>query len=154
MINFFKKYINPILFLALLLVLWQFPASMRVISVIFLSVSLAVAFSFIIKKHREAYLQNKITRGVFVRNVLVEITGILLAMALAGLLGRIVAQFMTAQISNDLTNFSASIIIGLLAGTGIGIFVKRTWERLVKPSLEKQWLAGGTSHVERLPRRT
>ena len=73
MIILLKKYMSLISLLALLVVLSQFPTTMHAISVILLSVSLTIAFSFTIKKHRGAYLQNKITRDVFVRNVLIGI---------------------------------------------------------------------------------
>jgi hypothetical protein len=55
MIKFLKKYMSLISFMALLLVLWQFPTTVQVILVILLAVSLTIAFPFIIKKHREAY---------------------------------------------------------------------------------------------------
>jgi len=130
--HFFKNYMSRISFLALLVVLWQVPTTMHAISVILLSVSLTIAFSFTIKKHRGAYLQNKITRDVFVRNVLVEIFGILLAMALAALLDRYISQIVTGHISNDLTKLIAGIVIGLLVGVGIGLLVKRVWGSFVK----------------------
>lgn len=86
----------------------------------------------VFRKRRNAYRQGKITRGVFARNVAVEIFGILLAMTLAGLLGRHVSQVATVQISHNLTRIMAGILIGVLVGAGVGLFMKRTWGRLTK----------------------
>ena len=134
-----KKYL-PIIFVTLLLAiiifLWQYPSFTSALGIAFLLFSLAAAISSIFKKQREAYLQSKITRGAFMRNVLLEIFGILLAMALAGLLGRYIAKFATEQISNHLTKLIAGILIGLLVGMGMGVLVNRTWDRLVKTILQ------------------
>lgn len=78
------------------------------------------------------YKQGNITRMVLARNIFVEIFGILLAMTLAGLLGRYIAQIVIEHIINDLTKLIASILIGLLAGMGVGLVVRRTWGRVVK----------------------
>jgi hypothetical protein len=132
MINFFKKYMSLISFLALAVVLWQFPTTLHTIFIIFLLFTLAIAISSVFKKNRKTYLQGKVTRGVLVWNVSVEILGILLAMTLAGLLGRIIAQVATEQISNDFTELIAGVVIGLLAGMGMGVLVKRTWGKFVR----------------------
>lgn len=84
------------------------------------------------QRNWKTYLQGKITRSVFMRNVILEIFGILLAMTLAGLLGRYIAEVATAQITNDIARFIAGILIGLLAGVCVAILVKRTWGRLLK----------------------
>ena len=134
-----KKYL-PIIFVTLLLAiiifLWQYPSFTSALGIAFLLFSLAAAISSIFKKQREAYLQSKITRGAFMRNVLLEIFGILLAMALAGLLGRYIAEIAIKPIHSDLTKLIAGIVIGLLVGLGLGIIVIRTWGRLVKTILQ------------------
>lgn len=138
MIAFLKKYMIPISLLVLLVVLWQFPTAINAIFVAILAISLTTAILVIFKKQREAYLQGKISRGVFVRATFLEIIGILLAMILAGLFGRYIAQVATAQIANDLIKLIAGIVIGLLAGMGVGVLVQRTWGRLMKISFERQ----------------
>ena len=130
--HFFKNYMSPISFLALLVVLWQFPTIIYVISIILVFLSLTTTTSSIFKKHREAHLQGKITHMGFTRNIFLEIFGILLTMTLAILLGRHIAEIATDQISNDLTKLIAGIVIGLLAGVGIGLLVKRIWGSFVK----------------------
>jgi len=135
MITFFKKrstMISVLLLLAALISVWQFPSTGLMLGVLLLLFSLFIASSAIVEKHRKAYLQGKITRGVFVRNTVVEIFGILLAVILAGLLGRTIAEIATEQISSDLTKLIAGMVIGLLAGMGIGLLVKRTWGKFVR----------------------
>ena len=78
------------------------------------------------------YKEGKITRTILVRNIFLEIIGILLAMTLAGLLGRYIAQIATVQIANELVKLIAGILIGLLVGMGVGLLVKRTWGRWLK----------------------
>ena len=89
----------PILFLLLIASsLWKFPVATPVLSIDFLLLTVAIAVVSIFRKHKEAYRQGKITRGVFARNVSIEIIGILLAMTLAGILGRYIAQLAAEQI--------------------------------------------------------
>lgn len=133
--TFNKKHLTlmSILFLPLfVIVLWQFPFATPILGITFLLFSLALAISSVFKKHRDAYHQGKITRGVFMRNVFLEIFCILFTMTLAGLLGRYIAEVATAQITNDIARLIAGILIGLLAGVCIAILVKRTWGWLLK----------------------
>lgn len=130
-----KKYIKllPILIMVVtLLLLWKIPVATPILAIAIVIFSLATAILTVFKKNRKAYLQGKITRGVFARNILVEILGILLAMTLAGLLGRYLAQLAIAKITNELIKLIASIVIGSLAGMGVGFAMKRTWGQLLK----------------------
>lgn len=69
---------------------------------------------------------------MFLRNTTLEIFGLLLAMILAGLLGRHVSQIATVQISHNLARIMAGILIGVGVGAGVGLFIKHIWGRLVK----------------------
>jgi len=120
----------PILLIALLFA----PGWAGAITSIVLFISFAIAIFFVVQKQTKLYRERPMSRVKLARNVLFESMGILLAMILAGLLGRIIAQTGTAQISNDLTKLIAGIVISLLAGMGVGFLVKRMWERLVKTS--------------------
>ena len=71
------------------------------------------------------------------RNVLIETTSLLLAMVLAGLLGRSIAQIATQHISNDLIKLAAGIATGLLVGIGVGVIMQRISGRFMKTSAEK-----------------
>jgi len=135
MTTVFRNYstlISIVLLLAVLIFAWLFPFTGLILGIIILLFSLIIASFAVAGKHREAYLQGKVTRGVFVRNTLLEIFGILLAMTLAGLLGRYISQMATEQISNELSKLIAGILIGLLVGIGVGLLVKRIWGRVVK----------------------
>lgn len=135
MTAFIKKHSTPILFcilLTLLVLAWRFPWAGLRLGIIFLLFSLVTGSLAVVEKHRQAYRQGKIRRGVFIRNAVLEITGILLAMTLAGLLSRPLAASATQGIGNGVIRAIAGIVVGLLAGIGIGFVVKRTWGRLVK----------------------
>jgi len=135
MTTFFRKYSTPILFLLLLALLtlaWLFPSAGLILGIIFLLFSFFIASSAVLEKHRKAYRQGKIRRSIFIRNVILEMTSILLAMFLAGLLGRYMAGIATRQIDNDLTRVIAGIMVGLLVGMGVGTFVRKTWGRFAK----------------------
>ena len=121
-----------ILTVAVLVSFWFLPSAAHLLGFGLLLFSLVTASVSIIKKHRKAYLDGKHTHAVFVRNVSLEIFGILIATILAGLAGRYLAQVVTAQITHELAKLIVSIMIGILAGVGIGLLVKKTWGRLVK----------------------
>ena len=71
------------------------------------------------------------------RNVLIETAGLLLAMVLAGFLGRYIAQIATQHIGNDLIKLATGIATGLLVGIGVGVFMQRMSGLFMKTSTEK-----------------
>lgn len=128
------KLIPFLLLLVLLLSLWLLPSATSALGIALIAISLGVALFAILKKHRIAYLQGRLTRAAFLRNIFLDMFGILLAVILAGLLGRYVAGLVARPISNDLWRLIATILIGLLVGIGVGLFVNRAWGRFVKTS--------------------
>jgi hypothetical protein len=135
MISFLRKHSTPILFfllLTLLILAWIFPAIGLRLGILFLLFALVTASFAIVGKHRELYRQGKISRWVFIRNAALEILGVLLAMSLAGWLGRQVAALATQGIGDGLIRMIAGLLVGLLAGIGIGFLVRQTWGRLVR----------------------
>lgn len=135
MAAFCKKHSTLILIscLVMLLILaWIIPSERLFLGIIFLLLSFSIASLAVIEKQREAYRQGRITRGVLIRNALLEITGTGLVMVLAGLLGRTAAQAAAQQIGNGLIRVIAGIVIGLLVGMSVGTLAKITWGRLVK----------------------
>lgn len=128
------KFIPFLLILVLLLSMWLLPSATPVLAIVLIVLSLALTFFTIFGKHRTAYLQGKLTRAAFLCNTFLDMFGILLAVVLAGLLGRYVAGLVARPISNDLWRLIATILIGLLVGMGVGLFVNRAWGRLVKTS--------------------
>ena len=140
MTAFFRNHSTPILFfilLTLLFLAWRFPAAGLKLGIVFLLFSLVTASLAALERHKKAYRAGRITRGVFIRNSVLEITGILLAMSLAGLLGRPLAALATQTIGNGLIRVIAGILVGLLAGIGIGFLVRQTWGRLVKVPIDR-----------------
>ena len=119
----FRHYslmISVLLFLILLICVWLFPSSGLILTMLFLLLGFALAGLPVIEKHRQAYLQGKISRPIYIRNILFDVVGILLALILAALLGRYIAGIATSQISHDLTKLIAGIMIGLLIGLAVG----------------------------------
>jgi hypothetical protein len=137
MTTLLRKYSTLILIsllLAVLLLAWLFPSAGFFLGIIFLIFSFFITGAAVIAKHREKYRQGKITRRVFLRTVALEITGIWLAMILAGLLGRTLAEVATQYITHELTRLFAGIAIGMLVGVGIGLLVRQIWVQSVKTS--------------------
>jgi hypothetical protein len=128
------KTIPFLLLLVLLLSMWLFPSATFALGIALIVTSLSIAIFAIFRKHGTTYRQGKLTRSEFLRNILLDISGILLAVTLAGLLGRTIAEIVTQPISNDLGRLIAGIFIGLLVGIGVGVFVNRAWGRFVRTS--------------------
>ena len=103
---------------------------------IVLFISFSIAIYSVVQKQIKLFREKSTSRVKLAWNVLFEIMGVLLAMVLAGLLGRTIAQIGTAQINNELTKLIAGIVMALLAGMAIGTLVTRTWGRLLKTSAE------------------
>ena len=132
---FLKKYSTPILFfvlLTLLILAWRFPAIGLKLGIIFLLITLLTAGLAILEKHKQAYRAGQITRSIFIRNAALEFTGVLLAMSLAGWLGRPLAKLATQGIEDDLIHLVAGMVVGLLAGMGIGLLVRQMWGQLIR----------------------
>jgi hypothetical protein len=130
MLSFLRKYaiiIAVLLFLSLLICVRLFPSYGLILTILILLLGFALASLPIVEKHRQAYLQGKISSRVYKRNLLFDVVGILLALIAAALLGRYLAAMATEQISNDLVKLIAGIMIGLLTGLAVGIFVKQAW---------------------------
>lgn len=139
MLSFFRKYaifIAVLLFLSLLIAIWLFPSAGLIFTILFLLLGFVLASLPVVEKHRQDYLQGKISSRVYRRNVLFDVAGILLALIVAALLGRYIAAIATEQIGNDLIKLIAGIIIGLLIGLAVGILVKKAWGYFAKTSPE------------------
>jgi len=120
-----------LLILVLILAAWLFPSAAPALGLALILISLGFAIFAAVRKHRTAYLLGRITRSAYVHNNFLDVLGILLAVTIAGLLGRYVAQALTGPIGNDLVRLVAGILIGLLVGIGVGLLVNRAWNRLL-----------------------
>ena len=128
------KFIPFLLLLVLILAMWLLPSATPALSMSFLAISLCLAFFSIFTKQRTAFLQGRITHTAFLRNTLLDVFGILLAIALAVLLGQYIVAIITKPIGNQLVRLTTGILLGLLVGMGAGIFVNKVWGRFVKTS--------------------
>lgn len=121
-----------LLFSTVLVVGVSFSPARWMLGILFLLFGLVTASLAVLKKHRRSYRQGSITRAVLVRNILLDMLGILLAMILAGLLGKYIAQAATAGIDHDLIRIVTGILLGVLVGGCIGLLIKLAWGRLIK----------------------
>lgn len=137
MTAFFTKHSTILLMsgLATLLILARvFPSAGLKFGVTFLCLSFIIAGLAVLEKHKNAYRKGEITRRVFIRNAVVEISGGFVVMLLAGLLGRNAAEIATQQIGNEIVRLVAGIMVGLLVGLGVGRLAQKTLRRLVEVS--------------------
>jgi hypothetical protein len=135
MTAFIKTHSTIILMslLAILLALaWIFPSSGLKLGIVFLLAVFFITSALVLEKHKEAYNKGEITRRIFIRNAVLEISGAWVIMLLAGLSGRYAAGVATAQIGHDLIRVVAGIGVGLLVGLGIGALAQKTLRRLVE----------------------
>jgi len=102
------------------------------LAVVLLSLSIA-AYS-IVHKHIRLHQGKPTNKIKTARNILLEMTGILLAMLMAGLLGRYGVGTITGQIDNELMKLIVGIIMGMLIGLTTGVVIQRAWGRLVEIS--------------------
>ena len=134
MLTSLKKYstiISLLLVLLLLVVAWFYPSLGLILGTILLVVTLVMAYIAVIQKHRKSYLRGEITYYVFMRNVALESTGILLATACAALLGNYIARIATQSIGDVLIRFAAGVFVGLLIGIATGTLIRNFWNRFL-----------------------
>ncbi len=140
MTAFFTKHSTSILIsglVTLLLLAWVFPSAGLKLGITFLLLSFLIASLAVLEKHKKAYRKGEITRGIFIRNTVVEISGGFLVMLLAGVLGRNAAEIATQQIGNEVVRLAAGIAVGLMVGFGVGLLAQKTLRRLVEvPTLK------------------
>ncbi len=136
MLTSLKKYstiISLLLLLLLLVVAWFYPSLGFMLGTTLLVLTFTMACIAVVQKQRKSYHKGEITYYVFMRNVALESTGILLATACAALLGNFIALIATQSIRDTLLRFAAGVFVGLLIGIAIGTLVRRFWNRLISP---------------------
>ena len=67
----------------LLVLAWAFPAMGLKLGIAFLLFSFLIASLVVLEKHRKAYRKDELTRGIFIRNAVLEVSGTFLGMLLA-----------------------------------------------------------------------
>jgi hypothetical protein len=134
--------ISILLILALLVCLLFWPGVARPLGLTVLLLSLVAGLTFATQKHVRAWRQGRLERAGLVRNLSVELSGILLIFAAvwlivgrvarsAGLLAANAAELRWPGAGAGL-GLLAGLLTGLLLGIGIGLLVQSTWGRLVK----------------------
>jgi hypothetical protein len=137
MTSFLTKHSTIVLLsglVSLLILAWAFPTAGLKLGITFLLLSFLIASLAVFEKQKKAYSRGELTRAVFIRNAVVEISGGFIVMLLAGLLGRNAAEVATQQIGNELVRLAAGIAVGLLVGLGVGLLAQKTLRRLVDVS--------------------
>ena len=132
MIKFLEKFwlfISILLLLILLAVLIFMPSMSGAFSIAMLLVSLGMAIVFIVRRQLKSHRSGKINRARMLRNIIVEIFGLLFTIALAFLIVGRVIEMMNP--SSGLWEMGIAIALSLLIGLVIGWLVKVTWGRLV-----------------------
>jgi hypothetical protein len=140
-----KKYWPPIsilLLLALLACLIFWPSLARPLGLTVLLVSLTVGMLLVSQKHLRAYRKGQLDRSSLVRNLAVEISGVLLTFAAVLFLAGRVAQTAGLAVgsaaevrwpgSGMVVSLLAGVLVGLMVGLAVGWLVQTTWGRLVK----------------------
>src|SRR5262245_7112534 len=124
--------IAVLLIVMLFVTVWANPTAGLTLGLIFFLFVLAATSYTIVIKNREAYRLGKITLATSIRNICLEIAAIMLAMILAGLIGRFISGMALGGMTNNPVRLITGIGIGLLVGWTIGLLIKRTCGHLVK----------------------
>lgn len=126
-----KKHSNLLLFflvIVLIVVAWLFPTIGGTLGILVLFLGFIINSYLLIKKHRKEYIQGRISRSIYRRKIILEITGILIAMVVASLIGRYTAEFAAKQITHTVAKFLIGIFVSFLAGLGVGFVIKKLWD--------------------------
>lgn len=134
----FKHSLSIVLSILLIFTLfitsWRIPSVGMALGLIFLLFGLTATSYTIINKNRKAYQQGKIPLFLSIRNTCLEISAILLAMALAGLAGRYLSTIATGNIDSHPVKLVTGIGIGIVVGWAVGLFIKFASSRLIRNS--------------------
>ena len=138
MFGIFKKSwpIISIFFTLLILAsLFSLPSVTRYVSLTVMTLGLAAVVTFTVRRHVQAHRQGRITRPAMQRNLLVDLTGLLLTMAavicVAGLAGTSAGQA-TAQAWGVNAGIVSGLLVGIAAGLLVSLFVRWGWGKLAK----------------------
>ena len=126
--------ISVLLILSLLASIWINKSAGLTLGLIFLLFGLTATSYTIISKNRKAYRQEKISLSGSIKNTCLEISAILLTMALAGLAGRYLSTMATGNISSHPIKLITGIGIGILVGWAIGLLIRFVSGRLIRIS--------------------
>ena len=128
--------ISIVFILAILASLFFFPSITRLLSLIVMCVGLMAIITFTVQRQVQLHHQGKITRQALARNIVVDVTGILVTMAavilVAGKAGAYVSQAAT-KAWGVTAGILLSLAAGLAAGFGVSLLARWGWGKLTKP---------------------
>src|SRR5258708_2274809 len=135
-------YLSILLLLILLAVPFVWPQTASLLGVIAVVISVGALVVFSVAGHVRAYRAGELDRAGLVRNILVDLPGLLLTMAAAALAGRAAGQFAGEAAGKAaenawpgwgaMTGVLAALLAGMVVGIIVGVLVKGTWGKLVK----------------------
>jgi heme/copper-type cytochrome/quinol oxidase subunit 4 len=108
------------------------PDSANAMAGIMVVLGLSIVTYFVVQKHVHLHRQEQAPKTKTVKNILFELTGILLAMLVAGVLGKIAVETVTREIGDEMIKLIVGILIGMLTGLGVGLFVRWACGRFVE----------------------
>jgi len=119
-------FLSIALLIALIVSIFFYPSASGWLSVVLLISSLGMAIFFITQKHLSSYKQGQITCLKFIRNILLDILGLLLTIGAASYLGGMAGVW--ASNYGLWTGFAVGMIIGFAGALG----VRSIWGRMLK----------------------
>ena len=124
--------ISVLSILSLFATIWARPSvGLTLGLILFLFILIAIS-TMTVRKYREAYHLGKIPLSTSYRNICFEIGAVLLAMNLAGLVGKYLSIIVAGEKTGNPAKLITIIGISLIAGWTIGLFVQRACSRLMK----------------------
>ncbi len=128
--------ITILFILGILASLFFWPSITLLLSLIVMGVGLAAIITFTVQRHIQAHDQGRMTRPLLARNIVVDLTGILLTMAavilVTGKAGAYVGQ-VAGRAWGVTAGILSSLAAGLVVGFGVSLLVRWGWGKLTKP---------------------
>ena len=122
----FLKSIPLFLLVALLASMFFWPNITSWISIILLVISIGTALYLIVLKHRQSYQQAECTREKMVRNLGIDLLGLLLTMVTAMYCGQLAGGYFSLR-----AGFWFGLLAGFLGGFAAAWLVRSAWGKLV-----------------------
>ncbi len=132
----FWPIVSIFLTLALLASLFFWPGAARLFSLTVMGLSLSAIVVFSVRRHVQAYQDGKVPRQLVARSIAIDVSGILVSMAVALLVARWIGVH-AAQVAGKIWGVTAGVLAALLAGLaagfGVSLSVRWSWGKLTKP---------------------
>ena len=120
------KFIYPFILIVILFAVFIFAPNLVGITVLmFFLLGLGKVIYSAWQRQMKLNQEKSISRVKLMIIIFLELSGFLLVIVLAGIVGRYAAEFVSSSFNILLVKFIVSIMIGLLIGIGIGALGKR-----------------------------